>query len=154
MVQPSSASWLQPPQPGYAGSTRPQGNGYAPSIAPSERSNVGLPGRYRPVSHMPSASEAASTASATAADHHKRKSSTLSGAALSPFGSESQTIRAVGNKSPSKKSSAGTSVGVDPDDDDEEGWAAMKAKRDQRKSTWRLRKSMAPGGLDISSLIT
>ncbi|OBT70004.1 hypothetical protein VE03_00369 [Pseudogymnoascus sp. 23342-1-I1] len=29
--------------------------GYAASIAPSERSNVGMPDRYRPVSHMPAA---------------------------------------------------------------------------------------------------
>jgi hypothetical protein len=28
------------------------GPGYTPSIAPSERSNIGLPGRYRPVSSM------------------------------------------------------------------------------------------------------
>jgi hypothetical protein len=41
-------------RPLYAGSVYGQsihgGNGYAPSIAPSERSTVGLPSRYRPVS--------------------------------------------------------------------------------------------------------
>ncbi|KAK7739921.1 hypothetical protein SLS53_005514 [Cytospora paraplurivora] len=144
MVQPSSASWLQPPQPGYAGSIhhQPQGNGYASSIAPSERSNVGLPGRYRPVSHIPSAPETT--------PGHIRQSSTMSGA-LSPY-SESQTITA-GSRSPGKRSTA-SSTRVDDDDDDEEGWAAMKAKREQRKSTWRMRKTLAPGELDISSLIT
>lgn len=142
MVQPSSASWLQPPQPGYAGSIRAQGDGYAPSLAPSERSNVGLPGRYRPVSHIP-------MASGTTPDHIR--TSTMSGT-LSPF-SESQTVRAV-NSSPSKTSSVNKSARVEADDDEEEGWAAMKAKRDNRKSTWRIRKTLAPGELDISSLIT
>ncbi|CRK32277.1 hypothetical protein BN1708_018963, partial [Verticillium longisporum] len=49
MVQPSSHSWIQPGAGGYAPSIHAQGAGYAPSIAPSERSNIGLPGRYRPV---------------------------------------------------------------------------------------------------------
>ncbi|ROV97592.1 hypothetical protein VSDG_04559 [Cytospora chrysosperma] len=144
MVQPSSASWLQPPQPGYAGSIRAQGNGYAPSIAPSERSNVGLPGRYRPVSHVP-------TASVPTPDHNR--TSTMSGAQR-PY-SEAQTLRPV-ERSPGKKSSMTSSStrNVEPDEDDEEGWAAMKAKRDQRKSTWRIRKTLATGELDIGSLIT
>ncbi|ROW11372.1 hypothetical protein VMCG_01060 [Cytospora schulzeri] len=144
MVQPSSASWLQPPQPGYAGSIRAQGNGYASSIAPSERSNVGLPGRYRPVSHVP-------MASGTTPDHNR--TSTMTGAQR-PY-SEAQTLRPV-DRSPGKKSSMTSSSArnVEPDDDDEEGWAAMKAKRDQRKSAWRMRKTLAPGELDISSLIT
>ncbi|KUI66594.1 hypothetical protein VM1G_01785 [Cytospora mali] len=146
MVQPSSASWLQAPQPGYAGSIRAQGDGYAPSLAPSERSNVGLPGRYRPVSHVPTAS----TTTATITADHSRK--TMSGA-RSPY-SESQTLRVV-EKSPSKNSSmTSSSARVEVDDDDEEGWAAMKAKRDQRKSAWRVRKTLAPGELDIGSLIT
>lgn len=144
MVQPSSASWLQPPQPGYAGSVRGQGNGYASSIAPSERSNVGLPGRYRPVSHVP-------MASGPTPDH--TRTSTMTGAQR-PY-SEAQTLRPVA-ASPSKKSSMTSSSArnVDPEDDDEEGWATMKAKRDQRKSNWRIRKTLAPDELDISSLIT
>lgn len=137
MVQPSSASWLQPPTPqaGYAGSIR--GHGYAPSVAPSERSNIGLPGRYRPVSQMPPAS--------TTPDHNRH--TTMSGA-LSPMGAN-KTPKAD-DKSPTKKSNAREEV----DDDDEEGWAAMKAKRDKKKSSWRMRKTLAPSDLDIGSLIT
>lgn len=122
MVQPSSASWIQPAQPaGFAPSIRFQGGGYAPSIAPSERSNIGLPGRYRPVSHVP----AAATAS------HLRNSSTMSGAITQP-------------------SISVTRSGSASDDDDEEGWEAMKAKREKKKSLWRAKKSV---GDDIGAFI-
>ncbi|KAH6854380.1 hypothetical protein B0I37DRAFT_28838 [Chaetomium sp. MPI-CAGE-AT-0009] len=122
MVQPSSASWIQPAQPaGFAPSIRFQGGAYAPSIAPSERSNIGLPGRYRPVSHVP----AAATAS------HLRKSSTMSGAITQP-------------------SISVTRSGSASDDDDEEGWEAMKAKREKKKSLWRAKKSV---GDDIGAFI-
>lgn len=123
MVQPSSASWIQPTQPaGFAPSIRIQGGGYAPSIAPSERSNIGLPGRYRPVSHAPPA----------ATTGHLRKSSTMSAAVPQPRISVTQS----GNAS---------------DDDDEEGWEAMKAKREKKKSLWRAKKSV---GDDIGAFIS
>lgn len=136
LVQPSSSSWLQPPPAlgtGYAGSIR-GGQGYAPSIAPSERSNVGLPGRYRPVSHMP-------PPAATTPDQTRKSfmTSPLSGS-LTPRAADN-TVRLVSTKD-------------DADDDDDEGWAAMKAKREQKKSSWRVRKTLAPNDLDIGSLIT
>lgn len=139
MVQPSSTSWLQPPPgpgAGYAGSIR--GQGYAPSIAPSERSNVGLPGRYRPVSHMP-------PPASTTPDQTRK--SFMSGT-LSPL---------AGNKTPKagdKSTVKMVSTKEEADDDDDEGWAAMKAKRDQKKSSWRIRKTIAPTDVDIGSLIT
>ncbi|KAI1202033.1 hypothetical protein F5X97DRAFT_251279 [Nemania serpens] len=115
MVQPSSASWVQQaPQPNYVPSIHIQGGGYAPSIAPSERSNIGLPGRYRPVSSI-------------GLDKSGR-TSTMMSAAIPHVHSKLQTESKV------------TSVTND-DDDDDEGWAAMKAKRDQKKSLWRSKKS-------------
>jgi len=124
MVQPSSASWIQPPQNhGFAPSIRIQGGGYAPSIAPSERSNIGLPGRYRPVSHMP--------APQIPVPGHLRTSSTMSG-----------SIQAT---TPAAKS------GNASDDDDEEGWEAMKAKREKKRSLWKTKKSI---GGDIGALIS
>lgn len=123
MVQPSSASWIQPAQPaGYAPSIRIQGGGYAPSIAPSERSNIGLPGRYRPVSHVPP----------PAPTGHLRKSTTMSGAISGP-------------------SISVTKSGDASDEDDEEGWEAMKAKREKKKSLWRSKKSV---GDDIGAFIS
>ncbi|KAK4177663.1 hypothetical protein QBC36DRAFT_126732 [Triangularia setosa] len=122
MVQPSSASWIQPMQhPGFAPSIMMQGGGYAPSIAPSERSNIGLPGRYRPVSHVPAPH-------VPVAPGHLRKSTAMSGAITQP------TISVT-------KSGSGS------DDDDEEGWAAMKAKREKKKSLWKSKKSSIGGGL-------
>ncbi|KAK4459357.1 hypothetical protein QBC42DRAFT_307888 [Cladorrhinum samala] len=119
MVQPSSASWIQPPQhPNFAPSIRLQGGGYTPSIAPSERSNIGLPGRYRPVSHLPAPH-------ASVAPGNLRTSMTMSGAIT-----QQQPIISV-TKSGSNSD----------DDDDEEGWAAMKAKREKRQSAWKNKKS-------------
>ncbi|RYP14872.1 hypothetical protein DL765_006090 [Monosporascus sp. GIB2] len=126
MVQPSSASWMQQaPQQGLAPSIRIPGTGYAPSIAPSERSNIGLPGRYRPVS------------SAMQADQSGR-TSTMSGALPTMTSKLHMEVRAkpVSNK--------------DDDDDDEEGWEAMKAKREKKKSMWRSKKSF---GDEIGALI-
>jgi hypothetical protein len=127
MVQPSSASWIQPTQGTYgAPSIRlAPGNGYAPSIAPSERSNIGLPGRYRPVSSINPLDGAGS------------RSNTMSGAlpTLSKLHAE-------------VKSSPVTNA---DDDDEEEGWAAMKAKREKKKSSWRTKKDF---GSEIGALIS
>ncbi|EGX90395.1 hypothetical protein CCM_06815 [Cordyceps militaris CM01] len=122
MVQP-------PPQlmghlPGYAGSTHGSisgGMGYTPSIAPSERSNVGLPGRYRAVSQLavpsskPSPHSDPSGIMLTVSDGRKSRSSL--------------TV--------TRKASEGS------DDDDESGWAAMKAKRDNKRSLWHRKKPLS-----------
>ncbi|KAF7540995.1 hypothetical protein G7054_g925 [Neopestalotiopsis clavispora] len=126
MVQPSSSSWVQPLQGSFgAPSIRVQGGGYAPSIAPSERSNIGLPGRYRPVSSL------------NPLDVTGSRSNTMSGAlpTLSKLQAEVKT----------------SPLANADDDDDEEGWAAMKAKREQKKSSWRNKKTF---GSDIGALIT
>ncbi|KAI1383351.1 uncharacterized protein F4822DRAFT_440483 [Hypoxylon trugodes] len=124
MVQPSSASWLQPPQAGYAPSIRAQGAGYAPSIAPSERSNIGLPGRYRPVSSV--------------AMLDNGRTTSMSGA-IPTMHSKLQSETRV------------SAVNKEDDDDDEQGWEAMKAKREKKKSLWRSKKSF---GNDIGALIS
>ncbi|KAI0447349.1 hypothetical protein F4803DRAFT_319520 [Xylaria telfairii] len=124
MVQPSSASWIQPPQPNYVPSIHIQGGGYAPSIAPSERSNIGLPGRYRPVSSI---------------GFDKSGRTSTMGATIPPVHSK---LQAETKASPITKD--------DDDDDDDEGWAAMKAKREQKKSLWRSKKSF---GSDIGAFI-
>ncbi|KAL2020172.1 hypothetical protein VTK56DRAFT_8696 [Thermocarpiscus australiensis] len=127
MVQPSSASWIQPAQPvgGFAPSIRVQGNGYAPSIAPSERSNIGLPGRYRPVSHAPSVQPAR--------PGHLRQSSTMSGAIQQPTISVTKSGHAS------------------DEDDDEKGWEAMKAKRESKRSLWKTKKSL---GSELGALFS
>lgn len=137
MVQPSSASWVQPqPQgrPGFAPSIRIQSAAYTPSIAPSERSNVGLPGRYRPVSHAPPAAGA-----------DIPRSSTMSGA-LSGWGKPPSVSVSVRPVSGERRSGSGNAS----DDDDEEGWQAMKEKREKKRSLWKRKKSF---NADIGALV-
>ncbi|KAI1768366.1 hypothetical protein GGR53DRAFT_479058 [Hypoxylon sp. FL1150] len=124
MVQPSSASWIQPLKAGYAPSVLAQGMGYAPSIAPSERSNIGLPGRYRPVSSV--------------AMLDNGRTTSMSGA-MPTMQSKLQTEAKV------------SAVVNEDDDDDEQGWEAMKAKREKKRSLWRSKKSF---GNDIGALIS
>ncbi|CAK7265664.1 hypothetical protein SEPCBS119000_001628 [Sporothrix epigloea] len=162
MVQPSSASWLpQPHMSAYAPSIRIQGaNGYASSLAPSERSNVGLPGRYRPVSQAPAGPAASDL----------RKSMAVSGTLGSGVGnsqtSATTTPRPNTSGSASPNGSHANTRGPSPagwdlsreqksssplhnvtnaadDDDDEEGWAAMKTKRDKKRSLWKSKKSLS-----------
>ncbi|TPX17474.1 uncharacterized protein E0L32_003117 [Thyridium curvatum] len=140
MVQPSSASWIQPQGAGYAPSIRVVGaNGYAPSIAPSERSNVGLPGRYRPVSQAP-------PPSAGGAGEHSRKSSLMSGGLGGGLDQPPQQRKASPSTSPLNRSN-----NASDDEDDEQGWAAMKAKREKKRSLWRTKKDIDS---DIGALIS
>jgi hypothetical protein len=123
MMDANAAPWMQQGHGSmYAPSMHGQGMGYTPSIAPSERSNVGLPGRYRPVSHM--------------VTDNKSRTSTMSGA-LGGWNSENKapgaTIRGVKN------------AGNASDEDDEEGWGQMAKKREQKKSKWRTKKDSNNG---------
>jgi hypothetical protein len=123
MMDANAAPWMQQGHGSmYAPSMHGQGMGYAPSIAPSERSNVGLPGRYRPVSHM--------------VTDNKSRTSTMSGA-LGGWNAENKapgaTIRGVKNADNAS------------DEDDEEGWGQMAKKREQKKSKWRTKKDSNNG---------
>ncbi|KAI9745545.1 MAG: hypothetical protein M1818_001079 [Claussenomyces sp. TS43310] len=120
-LDPNAAPWMQqgmPGQPTFAPSTHTQGSHYAPSIAPSERSNIGQPGRYRAVSQTPVDKSRTNTMSGALQDWSENKlgSSTI------------KTVKKKGNVS---------------DDDDEEGWEAMKRKREQKKSTWKSKKDVS-----------
>jgi hypothetical protein len=115
MLEPGSNSWM--PQGGaFAPSVRP--GGYTPSIAPSERSNVGMPGRYRPVSHVP-----------TAVDNGKSRASSIEGA-LQGWDNKNRTstIKVV-----PKQTTAS-------DEDEDEGWEEMAKKREKKRSIWRTKK--------------
>jgi len=90
-----------------------QSTGYTPSVAPSERSNIGQPSRYKPVSssHLAdggSTITAGSTIHPPTADTQKKKGGFLS--AMMHSG---------------KKGASGKLAG----DDDEEDWGNMARKR-------------------------
>lgn len=121
MLDPNAAPWMQNGHTSmYAPSMHGHG-GYAPSIAPSERSNIGLPGRYRPVSQAPQVD-------------NKSRASTMSGA-LTGWENKNgaTTVRAV------KQSNVS-------DEDDEEGWEEMAKKREKKKSKWRSKKGDSTNG--------
>lgn len=115
MVQPSVSSPFN--GGGYGPPAAGLGVGYTPSIAPSERSNVGLPGRYRPVSQ------------ASGAMGHQRSASMSGSISQADDAKSKSTIRVLGNAKTGSE-----------DDDDDEGWAAMRAKREQKKSMWKSKK--------------
>ena len=128
MLDPGMSSWSQsdgrrstvvPSMSGALGS-----QSYAPSIAPSERSNVGMPTRYRPVSIAPEA-ESKKVSSRT---------STFTSGTLQGW-TETQGVSA------GKATNMRKVAGRESDDDEDEGWEEMRRKRENKKSTWRLRKS-------------
>lgn len=117
-LDPNAAPWMQQTmQSLFVPSAHAPGTSYAPSIAPSERSNVGQPGRYRPVTHVPADKSRTASMSGALQDWNENKlaSSTI------------KTVKKSGNRS---------------DDDDEEGWEAMKRKREQKKSKWKSKKEV------------
>lgn len=135
--------------------------GYTPSIAPSERSNVGLASRYRPVSTVGPERSA------------MPRSSTFTSSTLKPWNDENQRPAsvAVSSAQPSdRKSTLLANVIVPPadtqgqgsttnktnavsdDDDDDEGWAEMMKKREKKKSGWKLKNS-APALGDLLHMV-
>ncbi|KAM0279516.1 hypothetical protein ACHAQH_004577 [Verticillium albo-atrum] len=150
MVQPSSDSWIQPGGGGYAPSIHAQGAGYAPSIAPSERSNIGLPGRYRPVSHAPQVpAHGLGQGSVYNFQSNPGRTSTMSGAIS---GWDQNTMKALQGKTPSPPLPKTNTVRkVEEEDDDDEGWEAMKAKREKKRSMWRTKKSI---GSELGAFIS
>ncbi|KAI4260345.1 MAG: hypothetical protein LQ352_000318 [Teloschistes flavicans] len=112
-----------------SGALGPQG--YAPSMVPSERSNIGQPSRYRPVSIAP-------------IDEHSRPVSRSPNNMLRPSaGDRKSTLSSAGKTSPVPPRK------VPSDDDDEQGWEEMKKKREKKASTWRMKKNH---GSDLKDL--
>jgi hypothetical protein len=126
----------------------PGGQGYTPSIAPSERSNVGMASRYRPISTM-------------GPEPHMNRSSTFTSSSK-PWNNENQrppSFAPSPNQAADRKSTSLATVTVRPvsahgheraasksnnggasDDDEDEGWADMMKKREKKKSSWKMKK--------------
>ncbi|KAL8674673.1 MAG: hypothetical protein Q9168_000905 [Polycauliona sp. 1 TL-2023] len=126
MMSPSSSPQWPPRKMGSPSimSGALDAHSYAPSIAPSERSNIGQPSRYRPVSIAP-------------IDEHSRPGSRSSNNLLQPHSNDQRTVSALGKTPPGPPKKAPS------DDDDDEGWEEMKKRREQKASTWRHKKSHA-----------
>lgn len=157
MMGPPSTWGQQPPQqnnrPGssfqpYAPSANNlqagPGAGYTPSIAPSERSNIGMPSRYRPVSTMN-----ADGAMMSGGRSQSMTSSMTLQAFTNPAQQQQQqpeeqaknnTIRVI-----DKPKGAPRMVARAVDDEDEDqGWSEMAKKRSERKWKWGRSKKEQP----------
>ncbi|KAL4866396.1 hypothetical protein BDV12DRAFT_135994 [Aspergillus spectabilis] len=150
MLDPNVSSRLNSPAAPFAsGGNRPGtpgGAGYAPSIAPSERSNVGLAPRYRPVSTLPAEAESSSFLPLPKPWNDENRRSTLAtpsananppNTTIRPVSSYSRTLTA-----PSKLHSQ-----VQPEEEDEdEGWAEMMKKREKKRNNWKVKKESSSFG--------
>ncbi|KAF2863504.1 hypothetical protein K470DRAFT_274390 [Piedraia hortae CBS 480.64] len=105
---------------------------YAPSIAPSERSNIGLPNRYRPVSTLDLRSMSTLGVDTTA--YSKQQAS--------PDTNVKTTVRVVDKPKGSPRMQRPQSSSALNSEEDEEGWAEMARKRnEQKKKFWARRSS-------------
>lgn len=98
---------------------------YAPSIAPSERSNVGLASRYRPVTTVSQEQEHPQWA---------KRASTFTSASFRPWANENA------NSGPKLATSTVRTIQPADDDDDEQGWADMKARKEKKQRSWKMRR--------------
>ena len=104
------------------------GQGYAPSIAPSERSNIGQPSRYRPVSIAPNEKNSRSNTLSS--------QNALQGWNNGKSGNVQTMVKAVNVDAKGKQVPGRGS----DDEDDDAGWKELKANREKKKSSWRLKK--------------
>ncbi|PKX90863.1 uncharacterized protein P174DRAFT_423724 [Aspergillus novofumigatus IBT 16806] len=123
----------------------PLGQGYAPSIAPSERSNVGMAPRYRPVSTLqPDHGSAAYPSMARQwNDENQRTASPAGPLAMKSPSMPSVTVRPVSTDGRPQNESKNA---VLDDEDEDEGWAELLKKREKKKSSWRIKKETSSHG--------
>jgi hypothetical protein len=133
------------PMPNLSGNAfRPQ-TGYAPSIAPSERSNAGMASRYRPVSVLPDSTpqkwgdENQSPSMMNSQSHPNLPKSQLA----------TVTVRPVSRNS---RVDTGARKTASDDEDDDEAWAEMMKKREKKKSGWKMKRGTSTFG-DLLSAV-
>lgn len=149
MLDPNVSSRLNSAaMPHVSGGLRPStpaGQGYAPSIAPSERSNVGLAPRYRPVSTLqPELGNIGSPSIPKSWNDENRKSS-LSAAVPAPQASHMSHRPMPSDSKPIRASKPSTGAEQD-DEDDDEGWAEMMKKRENKRNNWKMKKETSSFG--------
>ncbi|KAF7184644.1 hypothetical protein CNMCM7691_005956 [Aspergillus felis] len=149
MLDPNVSSRLNGPAIPYlpTGSRpgTPIGQGYAPSIAPSERSNVGMAPRYRPVSTLqPDHGSAAYPSMAKQwNDENQRTASPAGPLAMKSPSMPTVTVRPVSTDGRPQNESRNA---VLDDENEDEGWAELLKKREKKKSNWRIKKETSSLG--------
>ncbi|KAL4933612.1 uncharacterized protein BDV17DRAFT_286441 [Aspergillus undulatus] len=159
MLDPNVSSRLNSPAgPFVPGANRPGtpgGGGYAPSLAPSERSNVGLSARYRPVSTVPAEAESAGLLPPSKAwnDENRRSTFLAPPTNAKPHNTTIRPVSSYGRMS-TAPSKLNRHVHVQPDDDDDdEGWAQMALKREKKRTNWKAKKESPNFGDDLLNAV-
>lgn len=144
MLNPQSSRVNTGPPMSYAtGGLRPgtpAGQGYAPSIAPSERSNIGAGPRYRPMSAVQPEQGPSLVPPMSKPWNDENQRSSIS---LVKPSAPSVTVRPVssaGFSVSASKPRQAAAAAADDDDDDDEGWAEMMKKRENKKSNWKTKR--------------
>jgi hypothetical protein len=164
ILDPNMSRWAERPTSIFPdGGLRPDAPGYAPSIAPSERSNIGMASRYRPVSTVPQdfkPMERASTFTASTVrpwNNENLRPSTNDLSAKPPPAERklasmaTVTVRPVGAPEQAAPVNKNGASGMS-DDDDDEAWAMMAKQRNEKKSAWKT-KSDVPALGDFLHMI-
>ncbi|KAJ9490616.1 hypothetical protein VN97_g2659 [Penicillium thymicola] len=138
------------PMPNLSGTPFRPNTGYAASIAPSERSNVGLAPRYRPVSVMPSESNyaVASSTNKPFGDENHNPSMSLPQSHVPKSHLATVTVRPVSRSNGLETQKPGP----EDEEDDDEAWADMVKKREKKKSSWKMKRSTSSFG-DLLSAV-
>jgi len=157
--------------PAYAGSVygmhlAPNGQqGYTPSIAPSERSNVGMPSRYRPVSTVPEGTNGvdgrtkslSSMQELAMANQYQQPQYLAAPSALKATtgnavkSNPKSTIRVIDKPKGAPKSHQFRHSSAE-DEDDEEGWAEMAKKREETRRKRGTRANTVGSGPALSDM--
>ncbi|KAJ5658153.1 uncharacterized protein N7484_001802 [Penicillium longicatenatum] len=145
------------PMPNLSGGSYQQHSpGYAPSIAPSERSNAGLSSRYRPVSALPGDLNHHASPLHKSWNDENRPNAHLPMSKSTGSIPKSISIATVTVRPESQSSQAGPGIrkvqNASDDEDDDEAWADMMKKRDKKKSSWKLKRGTSSFG-DLLSVV-
>lgn len=125
------------------------GHAYTPSIAPSERSNVGMAARYRPVSIVGQEPQMPRSSTFTSAlrpwNNEPPRAASTSPSNMKPEQRKSTslatvTVRAVDNSDQDPSSGTPRPKNTVVEEDEDEGWAELMKKREKKKSNWKLKK--------------
>lgn len=138
------------PMPNLSGTPFRPNTGYAASIAPSERSNVGMAPRYRPVSVMPSESNyaVASSTNKSFGDENHNPSMLLPQSHIPKSHLATVTVRPVSRSNGLETQKPGS----EDEEDDDEAWADMAKKREKKKSSWKMKRGTSSFG-DLLSAV-
>lgn len=152
MLDPSYAQWNRrsayfpsaQDMNGSMGSLPPMGvPGYAPSVAPSERSNIGTASRYRPVSTIQPLQQNNRSSTFTASTSRPwmgdARNSSFTSVSPQPRPNPLSTAnRPVSGLVTSAKNAN------DDDEDDEAAWKEMAKAKEKKSKGWRLKRGSSP----------